>query len=296
MEKRTYRYGVKRARVTDQITNTLLDLVEREKDFEKKKKHPAIWYRKEVATALHLHETENPSLRSYEEALKPIRAKYREKNPLDRPWDIGSCIRYDIPNELVPVLVYFQSHLEEQGEYPFTVRTARWLAKLYKAISLIIKEYYSNEIALANDARMLMIAETYSRKELISEITNKPLDTSEWDKIYFTLGDLSPYAVIEGYMKTEPAGIKLHDDIMNFLRNNQPPAEEFEPIFGGLSKEELALINDYLLAFHDGTLARLAWKKQHPEDFKWIKEKVEAYIQSKKDGENERSSNIQAEG
>lgn len=55
---------------------------------------------------------------------------------------------------------------------------------------------------------------------------------------------------------------------MNKLGIPPWPAEEFEPIFGKLDKEQLALINDYLLAFNRGTLKKPEWKKQHPEAYK----------------------------
>jgi hypothetical protein len=72
---------------------------------------------------------------------------------------------------------------------------------------------------------------------------------------------------------------------MEYVRNRAWPVEEFEPIFGKLDKEQLALINDYLVAFNEGRLKQYEWEEQHPEAYSWIKKNVEAYSQSQKDGE-----------
>ena len=57
-------YRRNRIRVTERIKVTLIDLVEQEEDFKKKKKHKAMWYRDEVGRELKLTEDNNPSLRS----------------------------------------------------------------------------------------------------------------------------------------------------------------------------------------------------------------------------------------
>ena len=58
MKKRVYRPS--RVRVSSDIENELFRLVEQEQDTNKKKKHPAWWYRDEVAKLLRLKESNNP--------------------------------------------------------------------------------------------------------------------------------------------------------------------------------------------------------------------------------------------
>jgi len=66
--------------------------------------HPADWYRNKIAEELQLVDTDNPSLRSYEEKIKHIR-KNLPITPLDIPWRIGHCLKYGIPGDVIPSLI-----------------------------------------------------------------------------------------------------------------------------------------------------------------------------------------------
>jgi len=186
----------KRAKVTEQIKDTLITLVEKEKDFEKKKKHPAIWYREAIAQVLNLSEHDNPSLRSYEEALKPVRAKFREKNPLDEHWTIGASAKYNISPDILPILLSIAQVLnqsppswvpaEVKPQLPFSIRQALWISRLYPLLSKAAERTKPGN-SKAQYAIMFIIASQYAWKERTAEVMGKTiLDTTDLDEIYFT--------------------------------------------------------------------------------------------------------------
>jgi len=184
---RTQDYRENRVRVTEQIKDTLIKLVEQEKDFEKKKKNPAKWYREEVARVLKLTENNNPSLRSYEEILKFIRKKFQEKNPLDNPWSLGDCLKYDI---LVDVVIPIQQQLLPYGRF-LTIRRARWYSKLHAVLSPLLEKAYPQQPS-QNQLRLYQIASYYTRMEQIAEISGKAyLDTRALDNTFFYNQDFS---------------------------------------------------------------------------------------------------------
>jgi hypothetical protein len=127
--KRDYRKN--RAKVTDKIRETLAVLVIKEQDTAKKKKHPAGWYRDMLAQKLNIDERANPSLRSYEDALKSIRGSLQPGNPLDQPWHLDSITKneYYIPPESLPTVLYFYKKRLKEGD-TLTIREALWTARL----------------------------------------------------------------------------------------------------------------------------------------------------------------------
>ena len=98
-----YREG--RTKVTEEIKRTVSRLVDQEKDWENKKKHPSRWYRTESARILGLDEDSNPSLRSYEELVREIRNNARVQNPVDKPWNTALLNNEMLDPELIPWMV-----------------------------------------------------------------------------------------------------------------------------------------------------------------------------------------------
>lgn len=159
------------------------------------------------------------------ELAHELRRKFRAKSPtletlkreiskarnhtseLDYLWSIGCCIRYNIPGELIPVLINYQ-----KTPFPITIRTARWIAKIYHAVTPILKKKYPDK-TLPNELRLLEIAEIYARVELMSELANKHPDTSELDKLYFILEDFS----------------SLHEDSLNAALTDYKTFEKQNP-------------------------------------------------------------------
>ena len=191
-------YREKRAKVTQLIIDTLTALVDEEKDFTKPKKHPAAWYRENVAKLLKLNEASNPSLRSYEEALKPIRKAYEVKNILDTPWSIGTSIAYGIPADIIPLLIEYRRDISSIKDIKgkkrdlsttrLTIRKARWMARLYPVAKSLLEDEYPDSL-IKQRILLSSLADEYCRRERLAEIAgkNKPPDTHFLDTLVFVL-------------------------------------------------------------------------------------------------------------
>jgi hypothetical protein len=129
MERRGYREA--RAKVTDEIKRTVSRLVDQEKDWEFKKKHPSRWYRAETARILGLDEDTNPSLRSYEELCRATRKNARAQNPADKPWNTAMLETEMLDPELIPWVINAQSNLKKYLSKPLTIREVKWFARLF---------------------------------------------------------------------------------------------------------------------------------------------------------------------
>lgn len=188
MNERDYRVG--RVKVSDKIKGAIVDLMIKEKDIERKKKHPATWYRDEIANALKLADKDNPSLRSYESIIQSIRKSLQSKSPLEEPWSLGMLSKYkdDFPPEIVPVLIKVQKlQMQNNWEGPrvLTIRQAQWIARLCHLIREISMRRHLDE----EDLFMIwVISDLYAKREEMDEIIGrKYLDSSNLDKeIFFT--------------------------------------------------------------------------------------------------------------
>jgi hypothetical protein len=157
----------KRARFTPEIQTELLSLVIKEQDYQRKKKHPARWYREQVANNLVLRDDINPTIRSYEQYLNDIRETLMKRDPMDQPWSIGSSRNwkdYGIDPRIVPVLIKIQEGQLNTGKLEdaeqleksirrfarstgrvyvgngITNRDARWLSWIYPLIQRMGKD------------------------------------------------------------------------------------------------------------------------------------------------------------
>ena len=129
MSKRIYRKG--RSRVTEDIRREVSQLVDQEKDWESKKKHPGRWYRSEVADLLKFEDQDNPSLRSYEELIREIRKNLREVNPFDKPWNTASLNNEPISTEIIPWIVSVQFNRRQFLSKLLTIREVKWFTRLF---------------------------------------------------------------------------------------------------------------------------------------------------------------------
>ncbi len=129
MAQPVYREG--RAKVTEEIKRTVSQLVDQEKDWENKKKHPSRWYRTETTKILALDENSNPSLRSYEELVKEIRNNARVQNPVDKPWNTALLNSELLNSDLVPWIINVQHHRKQYLSKPLTIREVKWFTRLF---------------------------------------------------------------------------------------------------------------------------------------------------------------------
>lgn len=139
---RDYRQG--RIPVSETIQREVIRLIVREKDTEKKKRHPTKWYRAEVAKEYKLKEEDNPSLRSYEELVKKYKKRLRETSPMDKQWSLGNYMRLELekdfkltPEDNLEILKVRNMQLKRANSISInlSVRQALWIARL----SAIIK-------------------------------------------------------------------------------------------------------------------------------------------------------------
>lgn len=129
MTQLSYREG--RVKVTEEVKRTVSRLVDQERDWENKKKHPSRWYRSETARVLALDEDSNPSLRSYEELVRDIRKNARVQNPVDKPWNTALLNKELLDPELTPWITNAQYHLKKYLSKPLTIREVKWFARLF---------------------------------------------------------------------------------------------------------------------------------------------------------------------
>ena len=218
MNKRDYREG--RVKVTETIKGAIVALIMSEKDIERKKKHPAHWYRSEIAEALNLTDRDNPSLRSYESVIQLIRKSLLSKKPVDSPWSIGSCENYNIPAEIVPILIMEQQTFvddeEENAAFAqlarwtrdpvlpvLTIRKAQWFAILYPLVNALIENKYDYLDIGERQACLSMLVDQYSKRAQVADVMDNPTpNTSDLDEMYFLKEDLSLASIGEGFAKT----------------------------------------------------------------------------------------------
>jgi hypothetical protein len=196
-----------KVKFTENILDELYQLLIVENDLDKKKKHSSNWYKVEVQKRLKLKD--NPSLRSYEDYIRKIKAELQRVDPLEKPWSIGDSIKFKIPidftSEIIRVQKTYRSHLigipnnpnpkmkkiyaqtqKELHNWP-SIRQARWFTYLYPLVYKIIEEkkpkYLQGDECLGICA---MVADQYADRELMSKILGKPTtDTSDLDVLFF---------------------------------------------------------------------------------------------------------------
>ena len=79
-----------------------------------------------------------------EDTLARMISEARNKQPseLDQPWSIGACAQYNIPPDIIPVLIRLQklkaARRRRRLAGEITIREARWVARLYPAAEPLI--------------------------------------------------------------------------------------------------------------------------------------------------------------
>jgi len=126
-----------------------------------------------------------------EDTLVKMISEARNKQPseLEEPWCIGACAYYNIPTDMIPVLIKIQKLKAEYGNEEemskvLTLREARWIARLYHVAKPLISELPDVE---ENELLWLdFIASSYVQRERVSEQMNEQYpDTTDLDKLYF---------------------------------------------------------------------------------------------------------------
>ena len=190
-----------------------------------------------------------------ENIREKVREQQRRPAALDRAWCISSCLKENIPGDMVPLLMEFQQtegegskHLPE-GEV-LTIRVARWISFLYpmfqkdeNVLNYIKKKEPTNQV---NTLKFYVswLASLYAKREQISEIILEPFaDTAELDHFFVNPDDVDIYDL---WMKTfNPEEFEkhqkannvfspiLHDDLVEILKME-------------LTKQQVDIFNEWL--------------------------------------------------
>ena len=161
--------------------------------------------------------------------------KRMSDKPEDELWSIGACLKYDIPSDIIPILI------KQYNKEPFTVRVARWVAIIQSIASTreCIKRIYSGYLM---DAFVFEVAKQYAEKERISEILEKPFpNTLDLDKIYFTGNE--PF-LIDGLISAFSSNEQKQAE--RDLKNFKPWTRELlKSMLGELTQEQANLFNEW---------------------------------------------------
>jgi hypothetical protein len=77
--------------------------------------------------------------------------KPKEPDPLSEPWSIGSCIKYEISADVIPLLVEYWQILSDESKpggdisRRLTIRKARWMSRLYPVLEKTLKLQFPDQ-------------------------------------------------------------------------------------------------------------------------------------------------------
>ena len=121
-----------------------------------------------------------PSLRTIYNVLAEIEIKIFKENPQDLPWSMASLDEYPIPPEALPtVLSFWKQYCLKQEQERFTVRRAKWIARLCKMD--------------LEQAEINFYSEHYTTQERLLEISGRPNNTKYLDMALMNISLPLPY-------------------------------------------------------------------------------------------------------
>jgi hypothetical protein len=225
-------------------------------------------------------------------------ARNRQPSELDQPWSIGACEQYNIPPDIIPLLIRIQQ-LRARSEFKIlqrklTIREAQWFTRLHPVAESLIRNLHPDDYE-ARLGFLSIIVSNYVRRERISELMNEQYpDTSELDMIYFISEEFSTESVFEAWWST--CSEQQRRSVVNVLeRRRRSAVKELEESLGHpLTVVEADLMNGYFDAAINGPIALREWETQHPAvqeqkflRFYWI----DIYIDALEGNGNERQNN-----
>jgi len=205
-----------------------------------------------------------------EDTLAKMISEARNKQPseLDRPWSIGACAEYNIPPDIIPVLIGLQklrATEEARGKLgTVTIREAQWVTRLYPTAEPVISELTSDDMGRL--WWLSVIVRSYVLRERVSEQMNEQYpNTSDLDVLYFANEDPFSDASLVTWWHMLPTEYRqatldaveqeravIHEDIKQ--HKGRP-----------LTVEETRMINDCVDAMKSGGLNALSeFVKQSP--------------------------------
>ena len=161
------------------------------------------------------------------------------EKPMDRPWTIGCCIKYDIsPDVIVP----HQQQLLTLNRF-LTIRRARWYSKLHPVIFPLLEKAYPQQPS-QNQLRLHQISSFYTRMEQIAEISGEDYpDTRVLDDMFIFNQDFSfriSLRIWQGlYRQVSERPYKLTDQKASTLKAEQILTKE-------ITEGEAKLLNKFI--------------------------------------------------
>jgi hypothetical protein len=191
-----------------------------------------------------------------EDTLARMISEARNKQPseLEKPWSIGACAYYNIPPDIIPILIRLQKLKaadKEGSSGEITIREARWVARLYPAAEPVIDRLFKNEEGSL--WWMSLIVNGYVQRERVSEQMNEQYpNTSDLDRLYFASEDFLSDEALEAWWGTLP--LEYRQANLDAIEQERPTLHEDIKRNKGrpLSDEETKMIDDCLDIFKSG--------------------------------------------
>ena len=202
-----------------------------------------------------------------DETLVKMISKARNKQPreIEKPWSIGACSYYNIPHDMVPLLIKMQKLMAENGDDKdvpkvLTIREARWMARLYPVAEPLIRDLPNAE---ENGLLWLdFIASSYVKRERVSEQMNEQYpDTADLDRLYFYSDDFLNDDVLISWWDAllpdrkqaiidtlEEQRAETHRDIERFKKQPLSPEETqmIDDCYDSLKKGGLVALREFV--------------------------------------------------
>jgi len=232
-----------------------------------------------------------------EDTLVKMISEARNKQPgeLEKPWCIGVCAYYNIPPDIIPLLIKVQQS-RKQGEFKdfekeLTIREALWYNRLRPVVETLTKNKFPFDVN-APFSYLNIIVSAYVQRERVSEIMNEQYpNTTDLDRIIFINEDLSNDGLFQVWwsMRSE----QEREDMANIIEKKRKSA--IEKLEQGHEDKPNSIdsetVNDFFNAAINGPVALREWKNQHPDmdelkelGFYWM----EIFIEAMEGTNNER--------
>jgi hypothetical protein len=125
-----------------------------------------------------------PGLSAIQKELNRLR---KSPNPQDKPWNMLTLSEYELPPEALPAVLHAWFHTRLNSSHPFTVREAKWVARLHcimkdiDQLTKIAHDYASGEyIGERYGPGFVVSAADYKLFEIL---TGQVLSLDQMDKL-----------------------------------------------------------------------------------------------------------------
>jgi len=151
------------------------------------KEHPK-WKAKQIQKEVHLLVKKQdpstppkwPGLSAVQKVLATVRKRENEPDPQEKPWCLSvqdSDPEHSIPNDAIPAVLKVWARRAEKG-WPFSIREAKWAARLWEVIPATPK--------------LSRMASIYAIADQIYEYNGRPFNSRHLDRKLMGLPGITP--------------------------------------------------------------------------------------------------------